>query len=76
MENAEKILKTLKDFPKLPTTRISAIVGMNPERGKELLEKLLKEKKIKKIEETLATYWRITDKGLKELEKGEKKGDN
>ena len=69
MEKEYQILKTLKDFPRLPTTRISAIVGMNPERGKDLLEKLLKEKKIKKIEETLATYWEITEKGLKELEK-------
>ncbi len=59
MELKEKIIKTLKDLGKMPTTRIAAIVGMNGDRAKEALEELLEEKKVNRIEETLATYWEI-----------------
>lgn len=59
MKPKQKILKTLKDFGRLPTSRVAAIVGMNPDRAKEALENLFKEKKIKKIKETVATYWEI-----------------
>ncbi len=57
MELKERIIKTLKDFGKLPTSRIAGICGMNTDRAKILLEELLKEKKVKKFEETIATYW-------------------
>ena len=53
----DRILKTLKDFGRIPTSRVAGIVGMNTERARALLEELLKEKKVKKIQETNATYW-------------------
>lgn len=59
MDDKEKAIKTLKDFGKLPTSRIAAIIGSNNEKAKSILEELVKEKKIKKIKETLATYWRV-----------------
>ena len=58
-EQHQKILETLKDFGRLPTARLSAIVGINYDYLKPLLEELLEKKKIKKIEETIATYWEI-----------------
>jgi len=48
MENKEKILKTLKDFGKLPTARLSAIIGINYYSLKKILKELEKEKLIKK----------------------------
>ncbi len=54
-----KILKILTDFGRLPTTKIAAISGINYEYIKPLLDELLKQNKIKRIEETLATYWEI-----------------
>ena len=59
MELKNKVIKILKDFGKLPTSRIAAIVGMNTDRAKEILEGLEKENKVKKIRETLATYWEL-----------------
>ena len=59
MELKDKILKTLQDFGKLPTSRIAGIVGMNNDRAKEILEELVNKNKIIKIEETVATYWEI-----------------
>jgi len=62
-EQAEKILEILKSFGKLPTARLSAIVGINYDYLKPLLEELLKNKRIKKIKETLATYWELNEDG-------------
>jgi len=62
METKEKITKTLKDFGRLPTSRIAAIVGANPDRAKIALEELEKEKVIVRDEETLATYWELKKK--------------
>lgn len=55
----ERIKKTLKDFGRLPTSRIAGIIGVNTDKAKELLEELLKEKKVQKQKETLATYWSL-----------------
>lgn len=56
----EKILKTLKDFGKLPTAKVSAIAGINYNYVKELLEELETEGKIKSEKAgELATYWTI-----------------
>jgi len=56
----EKIIKTLTDFGKLPTARISAIVGINYYKLKEILEELELENKIIKTEAgELATYWEL-----------------
>ncbi len=60
MNYEEKILKTLKDFGRMPTSRISAICGINPQTTLKELEKLLDENKVIKETETLATYWRLS----------------
>lgn len=59
MNNKEKILKTLKDFGRMPSSRIRAIVGINYDVFKKLSEELLKENKIIKQQETTATYWEL-----------------
>jgi len=57
-EHEQKIIKTLKDFGKLPTARLSAITGINYNSLKIILEEMKKQKLIKceKAGE-LATYW-------------------
>lgn len=55
----QEILKWLKTFKRLPTSRFVGLLGMNQERVKELLEELVVEKKVKKDEETTATYWNL-----------------
>jgi len=56
----EKIIKTLTDFGKLPTAKLSAIVGINYYKLKEILEELESENKIIKTEAgELATYWEL-----------------
>lgn len=57
--NKKEVLKILKQKGRLSTTRIAAFVGMNNDRAKMLLEEMEKNKLIKKVEETLATYWEI-----------------
>ena len=58
-EQFDKILETLRDFGRLPTARLSAIVGINYNTLKILLEELLEKEEVKKIEETIATYWEM-----------------
>ena len=67
MKPKDKILKTLNDFGKLPSSKICAIAGVSYAAFKVLSKELLEEGKIKKIEETVATYWEITKKGLREV---------
>ncbi len=62
MENKEKILQTLKDFGRLPKSRIGAIVGMHPDKAEKLLHKLLLENKVVCYKETLSTYWECSEK--------------
>lgn len=57
MEKKQEIIKILKEKGKLPTSRIGAIIGVNNQKVKELLEELKQEKKVKELKETLATYW-------------------
>jgi len=54
------ILKVLRDFGKLPSARISAIVGINYNYLKALLDDLEKDGKIvsEKVGD-LATYWKL-----------------
>lgn len=58
-EAEDKILKTLKDFGRLSTSRIAGIIGIDYNYATKLLEQLNKEKKIKKEEETHSTYWSL-----------------
>jgi predicted transcriptional regulator len=69
METTEKILKTLNDFGMMPSSKICAIAGVNYDYFKKASEELLKKKLISKKEETLATYWEITEKGKREVKK-------
>lgn len=60
------ILKTLKDFGRLPTGRIAGIIGKEYPTTLEFLKDLAEAKKIIMEKETTATYWRINDKRKKE----------
>ena len=59
MNAKDKIIKILKDFGKLSTSRIAGIVGYNYTYTLGLLESLEKEKVVKKTTETIATYWSL-----------------
>jgi len=61
-KNKKKILKTLKNFKKLPTARLSAIIGINYNYIKSILEELEKDGLIEceKAGE-LATYWKLKE---------------
>jgi len=67
MNSKTKILKTLKDFGRLPSARISSIVGMNYLYFLEKMKELKKQGLVKEYKETVARYWLITDKGLTEV---------
>ena len=54
----EEILKWLKQFDKLSTSRIMGLIGLNQNYTIKYLEELEKEKMIVKEKETNATYWR------------------
>ena len=59
MEAKEKIIKALKDFGRLPTSRLRAICGFDFFKTERLLNELLSEKKIVQEKETNAVYWRL-----------------
>ncbi len=58
-EGKQKIIKTLEEYKRLASTRIAGIIGINQPYTKRYLDELEKEGKIKRIEETTATYWEI-----------------
>jgi len=57
----QEILKWLKEFKRLPTSRIMSLIGLNLEYTKKYLNELETEKKIIKEEETNAVYWKINN---------------
>ena len=59
MTPKENILKWLKEFGRLSTSRVMGLIGLNFDYTKRYLDELFKEKQIKKIEETNATYWEL-----------------
>lgn len=59
VESKEKILKALDDFGRISTTRVAGILAMDYNYACKWLEELHKERRIKKIVETNATYWEI-----------------
>lgn len=61
MNNKQKVLKTLKDFGRLPTARISAIIGMNYNSAVKLLQEMWEAKEIIGEPETNATYWKLKE---------------
>lgn len=64
----QRILKTLKDFGRLSSARISGICQMNYDAFNKESEKLCKEGLIIQFKETVATYWQISKEGLKEVD--------
>ena len=59
MKLKEKILKVMKEFGRLPTSRIGGILGINYNYTKNVLEELEKENKVIKEKETSAVYWKL-----------------
>lgn len=57
----QEILKFLKRFNRMPTSKIGVLVGLPFNNTLKYLEELEKEDKIKKIKETNATYWEIKE---------------
>ena len=62
MNNEEKILKTLKDFPRSPTNKVAAIIGVDFHRTLKLLQKMWEQGKINGEIETHASYWSLKTK--------------
>ncbi len=60
MEIKKRILDTLKEG-KLSTSRVAGILGIDYHYTIRLLDELLSEGKVEKIEETIATYWRLLE---------------
>ncbi len=58
MNIKKRILDTLEEG-KLSTSRIAGILGIDYYYTIKLLDELLSEGKVEKIEETIATYWRL-----------------
>lgn len=52
-------MKTIKDFKRLPTSRIAGIVGADYTRTLNILKKFEEEGKVVSQEETIATYWSL-----------------
>jgi len=59
MNKEERILKTLKDFGRLPTARLSAICGIPYYYCVEELNKLKEKKLVVEEKETTSTYWSL-----------------
>lgn len=54
-----EILKQLKRFKRMPTSKIGVLIGLPFSNTKRYLEELEKENKVKKIVETNSTYWEL-----------------
>ncbi len=56
---SDKILELLKEIDRASTTKIAESVKIDYIYATKLLNELEKEKKVKKKEETVATYWEL-----------------
>ena len=54
-----EIIKWLKEFKRLSTSRFMGLIGINYDSVKILLEELKEENKIAEEKETNASYWRL-----------------
>jgi len=59
MDNKDKIIKTLKDFGRLPFYRVHAIAGIRADVAAQLLIELVKEKKIIHLEVPSGNYYEV-----------------
>lgn len=57
----EEIIKWLREFGRLPTSRFVGLMGIDYEAIKKVLELLEEEKILIKEEETQATYWKLNE---------------
>ncbi len=57
LEKKEEMIKWLKEFKRLSSSRFVGLLGLDYDSVKRLLEELETENKIKKEEETNAVYW-------------------
>jgi len=55
----DEIIKWLKEFGRLSSSRFVGLLGLDYDSVKKFLEELESENKIVKEEETNATYWRL-----------------
>ncbi len=67
MDKQKRILKTLNDFGRLSSARLSSICGINYDSFLETSSKMCDEGLIIKFKETTATYWKISDEGKEEI---------
>ena len=58
-EKKEEVLKWLKQFKRLSSSRFVGLLGIDYNSVKTILENLEQEKKVIKVEETNSTYWRL-----------------
>jgi predicted transcriptional regulator len=58
-DKEQEIIKWLKQFERLSTSRFVGLLGIDYDAVKKLLEKLEVENIIIKEEETQATYWKL-----------------
>lgn len=58
-KDKQKILKALKTFGRLPTSRIMGICGFHFEKTLRLLNELLEEGSVQIFPETNSTYWEL-----------------
>jgi len=58
-EKKEEVLKWLKQFKRLSSSRFVGLLGIDYNSVKKILENLEQEKKVIKEEETNSTYWRL-----------------
>lgn len=61
LTNKENVIKWLKEFKRLPTSRFVGLLGMEYDYLKKLLEEMESEKIIIKEVETIATYWILNE---------------
>jgi len=73
ISHKQKVLMILNDFGRKSSSQIGSIAGINYSYIVPILNDLKKQKLIYSIKETNSTYWKITEKGLKEINFLEKK---
>ena len=59
MEAKEKIINTLKDLGQLSTSRIAGSIGIDYNYATQLLNELLSENLVEKIETPNSKYWKL-----------------
>jgi len=58
-EKKEEVLRWLKQFKRLSSSRFVGLLGIDYNSVKKILESLEQEKRIIREEETNSTYWRL-----------------